>query len=222
MIEQSIGNYKILEQLNGTKNFGVYKAVDMLLNRNVYIKVPNQELRNQPDIVESFRFEAATLAKLVHSNIPTLHSLTAADDRLFIITEFLEGETLDKLLRRHEKLSSEKAISIFTQVLDGLEFAHSAGIAHGNLKTNNIFLTENDNVKILGFGMSEGQRIDKIGDKLPPENNSCAGKDVYSVGQMLFEVLTGKKLNSNQIKEIEWSLRDTSPAIPKEYCPSHC
>ncbi|CAN5160796.1 hypothetical protein BH20ACI1_BH20ACI1_21930 [soil metagenome] len=220
MIGLSIGNYKILEPLNGTEKFGVYKAVDMLLNRNVYIKVPAKEFMNQPDFVKNFRFEAATLARLVHPNIPTLHSLTAADARLFMITEFLDGETLDKILRQQGKLSSERAISIFTQILDCLEYAHTSGIAHGNLKTDSIFLTESDSVKILGFGTSENFRIDETDEnilsELTPKDKSDAGNDIYAVGKMFFEVLTGENAASKNIIETERCLRTVNPAISEK------
>ncbi len=220
MIGLSIGNYKILEQLNGTETFGVYKAVDMLLNRNVYIKVPVREFMNQPDIAERFRFEAATLAKLVHPNIPTLHSLTTVNERLFMITEFLEGESLDKVLRRQRKLSCEKTVSIFTQVLDCLEFAHSAGIAHGDFKTDNIFLTETGDIKVLGFGMSENFLIDETNEnnlsELTPKVEFNAGKDIYAVGKMIFETLTGENLPADNIIEAERLLRAVNPAIPEK------
>ena len=220
MIGLSIGNYKILEQLNGTETFGVYKAVDMLLNRHVYIKVPVRELMNQPDIVENFRFEAATLAKLVHPNVPTLHSLTTVNERMFIITEFLEGETLDRLLQKQGRISSEKAILIFKQIFDCLEFAHSAGISHGDLKADNIFLTENDDIKILGFGRSENfpnhTNSNNPLPEVPSNGKSDESKDIYAVGKLLFEALTGENLNSGTIQETEQRLREVKPVIPEK------
>lgn len=211
MIGQSIGNYKILEHFGGTETFVVYKAVDLLLNRNVYIKVPVYEVLNQTNIVEKFRFEAATLAKLVHPNVPTLHSLTAADERLFMITEFLEGESLDKLLRRQGKLSCEKSVSIFTQVLDCLDFAHSAGIAHCDLKAENIFLTETGSIKVLGFGTSDSSDGDLSNKNNFSETTSKpifdAGKDIYAVGNIFFEALTGEKPPVADVAQAERLLR---------------
>lgn len=213
MIESSVGNYKILEQLNDTETLKIYKAVDTMLNRNVHIKVLNGEFINRSDIAESFRCEAAILAKLVHPGIPTLHSLTTVDQRLFMIMEFLDGETLDKTLLRHGKLSSENAISIFTRVLDSLEYAHSAGITHGNLKTDRIFLTDTNSIKILGFGTSAKLQINQS-DNILPEKTFDAGADIYEVGKMFFKALTGENLPSDNTQEIEFRLRAVKPAIP--------
>lgn len=218
MIGSSIGNYKILEKLNAAETIGVYKAVDTLLDRDVYIKVLGQKHSEQA--AENFRFEAEILAKLVHSGVPTLHSLTASDNRLFMIVEFLEGETLDKLVRRQGKLSAEKAVSIFAEVLDCLEFAHNAGIAHGNLKAEKIFLTETGDVKILDFGTSENFFIDNKGEntalKQQPKIEKIADKDVYAVAKMLFEVLTDESLLANGIEDAAQRLWMVNPAVPEQ------
>ena len=111
MIGRSVNNYKILEKLNLSETISVYKAVDLLLSRNVVVKVLNGELSRRPEEAESFRFEAATLAKLAYPSVPTLHSLTAVDDELFMVLEFAEGETLDRVLLREGKMSVEKALN---------------------------------------------------------------------------------------------------------------
>ncbi len=218
MIGSLIGNYKILEKLNEPEIFGVYKAVDVVLDRCVYIKALGREHSDQAS--KKFRFEAEILAKIVHPGVPTLHSLTALNDQLFMILEFLEGEKLDKLLRRQGKLSPEKAVSIFTEVLDCLEFAHSAGIAHGDLKTKNILLTKAGSVKILSFGTSENFHINETDENSLQELNSeiakFAGRDIYAVGKMLFEVLTGDDLSSDEIGEAAQRLREVNPAIPEK------
>ena len=218
MIESLIGNYKILEKLNESQEFGVYKAVDVVLDRCVYIKVLGREHSDQAS--KKFRFEAEILAKIVHPGVPTLHSLTDFNDQLFMILEFLEGETIDDLLRRQGKLSSEKAVSIFTEVLDCLEFAHGAGIAHGDLKTKNIFLTKEGSVKILSFGTSETFRIDETDEnnllELDSKIAKFAGRDIFAVGKMLFEVLTGDNLSSDEIGEAAQRLREVNPKIPEK------
>ncbi|MEO8074566.1 MAG: protein kinase [Acidobacteriota bacterium] len=218
MIGSLIGNYKILRRLNEAELFGVYKAVDVVLDRCVYIKTLGREHSEQAS--KKFRFEAEILAKIMHPSVPTLHSLTALNDQLFMILEFLEGETLDKLLRRQGKLSPEKAVSIFTEVLDCLEFTHSAGIAHGDLKTKNIFLTKAGSVKILSFGTSENFHINETDEnsllELDSEIAKFAGRDIYAVGKMLFEVLTGDNLSSDEIGEAAQRLREVNPAIPEK------
>lgn len=207
MIGRSIENYKILEKLNRTEAIGVYKAVDLLLNRNVIIKVLEGEISHRPELTEGFRYEAATLAKLAHSCIPTLHSLTAADDELFMISEFAEGETLDRVLMREGKISIEKAVTIFTQVFDCVEYTHKAGIAHGRLKTSDVMLTDAGKVKILGYGtfeknpsvelISEEERLEAVETTFPnrtSKNTSGKENDIYALAAMLYETLTGKSL----------------------------
>ena len=207
MIGRSINNYKILEKLSRSETIAVYKAVDLLLSRNVVVKVLEGEVLRQPEIAESFRYEAATLAKLSHPCIPTLHSLTAVDDEVFMISEFAEGETLDRILLREGKIPVEQAVPIFSQVFDCLEYTHKNGIAHGWLKTSHILLTDAGSVKILGFGTSENypsaetiadEKGFETGESVSPkrflENKIDKENDIYALAAMLYETLTGKSL----------------------------
>jgi eukaryotic-like serine/threonine-protein kinase len=207
MIGRSINNYKILEELSRNETVGVYKAVDLLLSRNVVVKVLETESSPRPEIAESFRYEAATLAKFDHSSIPTLHSLTAVDEELFMISEFAEGETLDRILLREGKMSVEKAASIFSQVFDCVEYTHKNGAAHGWLKTSHILLTDAGHVKVLGFGTSENypsaetiadekgfETGEYICSKRASENKADRENDIYALAAMLYETLTGKSL----------------------------
>jgi len=128
MIGQIIGNYKILEKISEDEMIELYNGVDLLLNRNVVIKVLCQAGLNQSVIQKSFWFEAATLAKLNHPCIPTLHSMMSLERELVMIFEFTDGETLNKNLLRREKLLCKEAVSIFAQVLDCLDYSHTASI----------------------------------------------------------------------------------------------
>jgi serine/threonine protein kinase len=187
MIGRSIGNYKILEKLSRTEEIGIYKAVDLLLNRNVVVKTLEREFLHRPEIAESFRYESAILSKLDHKSIPHLYSMTAVDDELFMISEFLDGETLDRILLRDVKLSFEKCVAVFTQVFDCVEYTHKNGVAHGSLKNSNIMLTDDGNVKILGYGASE------TNSTRTKKNISDKENDIHALAWMLYESLTGKK-----------------------------
>ena len=210
MIGTSIGTYEILEKLYTTETFDVYKAVDILLDRNVYVKALKREFMNQSEIADNFRLQAETLAKLAHPCVPTLHYLTATDGRLFMIIESLKGETLDKILRCG-KLSFENAFSIFAQVLDCLDYAHNAGIRHGDLKISDIILIDAETPKILGFGETESFQ----NDGFSPEQKSAFKSDVYAVGKILYETLTGENFIDGQIEETKRRLYSLEPAVPQ-------
>ncbi len=205
MNEQLIRNYKILEKLSEGEMITVYKADDILFAREVIIKVLRQEPSIKIDIVEAFHSEAATLAKLTHSNIPKLHSFFAKESELFMVLEFLDGKTLDKVLKRRGTLSCKEAIPIFIQVLNCIEYAHSTGTIHGNINPSNIMLTNTGTLKILGFGIvnylkvadiPRAEEFRKTQPYLSPEQikgrEADAVSDVYALGAMLYEILTGK------------------------------
>src|SRR5215468_8732677 len=115
MIGTVVGNYKITEKIGEGGMGAVFKGVDMMLEREVAIKVLRPELASQTSVVERFRSEAVTLAKLNHPNIATLYSLFRQADDLFMILEFIKGETLDQILYHRKVLPTDEAIPIFCQ-----------------------------------------------------------------------------------------------------------
>ncbi|MGI8997310.1 MAG: serine/threonine protein kinase, partial [Pyrinomonadaceae bacterium] len=124
MIGQIIGNYKIEEKLGEGGMGAVYRGVDMMLEREVAVKVLRPELGSQPQVVERFRSEAVTLAKLNHPNIATLYSFFRQGDELFMVLEFVRGVTLDHVIGQRGALACEQAIPTFCQMLDGINHAH--------------------------------------------------------------------------------------------------
>ena len=187
MIGRSIGNYKILERLSFHEGIGVYKAVDLLLGRNVVVKTLEGEGSTRTEIAEAFRHEAAVLAKLDHKSISRLYSLTEVGDDLFMIAEFSDGETLDRVLLRDRKLSFEKTVAVFSQVLECVEYTHKNGVAHGSLDTSKIMLTDDGKVKISGYGNSY------INSTQTANNASDKELDLHALAAMIYESLTGKK-----------------------------
>ena len=229
MIGRSIGNYKILEKISQNETVKIYRAVDFLLRRDVLIKILDENCLNQPAIVEEFRFEAATLAKLNHNGIPTLHSLTETDDALFMVMEFANGERLDKILQRRGKLSFDEIIPIFVQILDCLEYTHKYGVVHGNLETSSVVLTEIGVVKVLGYGTHAPLRVAESNEDFSAKR-AIAGvadvtADIYALGAMFFEAVTGNTLNNfkysfeverNLLAETRKRLYSVNPFIPEE------
>src|ERR1700687_3050784 len=129
MIGKTIGKYRIVAQLGRGGMGTVYKAVDETLDREVAIKILNPELADT-EIMNRFRAEATTLAKLNHPEIATIYELFRSDTDLLMVMEFVRGETLDKLSERLAPLQPERAAHLVDKVLSALGHAHRAGVAH--------------------------------------------------------------------------------------------
>lgn len=238
MIGQIVGNYKIVRALGEGGVGMVYQGVDTMLDREVAIKVLRPELASQNNVVERFRTEAVTLAKLSHPNIATLYSLFRQGNDLFMILEFIKGETLDQILYRRRMIPTEEAIPIFCQALEGINYAHERGIVHRDIKPGNMMLTEEGILKVLDFGIARllgTNRMTRIGnvigtlEYMSPEQvrglETDARSDVYGLGIMLYEMLTGKlpfesendfELMKMQTEQMPQLPRTLNPSIPVE------
>ncbi len=205
MIGRIIGNYKIESKLGEGGMGAVYKGVDTMLDREVAIKALRPELTSQTAVVERFRSEAVTLAKLHHPNIATLYSLFRHGDELYMVLEYVRGETLDSILQKRGALPSGEVIPVFCQILDGINHAHEYGIVHRDIKPANMMLTEKGTLKVLDFGIARllgSNRMTRAGsiigtlEYMAPEqvkgNETDARTDIYALGMMLYEVLTGR------------------------------
>jgi len=204
MIGSVIGTYKIEQKLGEGGMGAVYKGVDTMLDREVAIKALKPELASQTAVVERFRSEAITLAKLHHPNIATLYSLFRQGDELYMVLEYVRGETLDEIMQRRGALTAEEVMPAFCQILDGINHAHTVGIIHRDIKPANIVMTENGTPKVLDFGIARllgTNRMTRAGsiigtlEYMSPEQvkglETDARSDTYALGMMLYEVLTG-------------------------------
>ena len=236
MIGQIVGNYKIISSLGEGGVGRVYHGIDTMLDREVAIKVLRPELASQTSVVERFRSEAVTLAKLNHPNIATLYSLFRHGAELYMVLEFVRGETLEHVLQRRGALPAEEAIPIFCQALDGINYAHELGIVHRDVKPGNMMLTEKGTLKVLDFGIARllgSSRMTRVGniigtlEYMSPEQvrgqESDARSDIYALGIMLYEILTGRLpfeseneflLMKAQTEEMPAPPRAINPNIP--------
>lgn len=238
MIGQIVGNYKIEEKLGEGGMGAVYKGVDTMLDREVAIKALRPELASQTSIVERFRTEAVTLAKLNHPNIATLYSMFRQGEELYMVLEFVRGETLDSIMQKRGALPADEAIPVFCQVLDGIDHAHELGIVHRDIKPANMMLTEKGTLKVLDFGIARllgSARMTRAGniigtlEYMAPEQvkglETDGRSDIYALGMMLYEVLTGQlpfqtenefELMKAQTEETPRAPREINPAISEE------
>lgn len=203
------GRYVILEEI-GRGGFGiVYRAVQEGVNRHVALKtIRTQKIDIQNfDLVEAFRREALLTSKLKHPNTITLFDYGETEDEtLYLVTEFLDGETLYERLWRVKTMTSQMVVQMSKQVAKSLGEAHAHGIIHGDLKPANIFLCqmygERDYIKVLDFGIAKiiGE-VDPAGlgtpEYMSPEQFDgeplLAASDIYSLGLILYESLVGKR-----------------------------
>ena len=228
-----VGNYKVLDKIGEGGMGAVYKGVDMMLEREVAIKALRPELARQPHLVERFRAEAVTLAKLNHPNIATLHSFFRQAEEYYMVMEFVRGETLDKVLQRSGGMTCDWAIPLFCQALEGIDHAHRLGIVHRDIKPSNMMLTEAGSIKVMDFGIArvlgtarmtkQGNIIGTI-EYMSPEQvrgkETDSRSDIYSLGILLYEMLTGRvPFNSNSEYELMRSQIEDSPTPPREFAP---
>jgi len=205
MIDKTISRYKILEKLGGGGMGVVYKAEDTKLKRIVALKFLPPELTRDPETKERFVHEAQAASALEHNNICNIHEIDETEDgQTFIVMACYEGETVkEKVEQRPLKLGASLDIAI--QIAEGLAKAHEQGIVHRDIKSANLYVTKDDVVKILDFGLSKlrGQtKLTKEGTTLgtaaymSPEQTRGEDidhrTDIWSLGVVLYEMFTGQ------------------------------
>jgi serine/threonine-protein kinase len=196
-----------LEELVGSGGMSsVYRARDTLLERHVALKILHAHYNGDGEYVERFRREARAVARLTHPNIVTVIDRGVANDRQFIVFEYVDGENLKELLGRTGPLPVRQAVEIALETARGLAFAHEHGLVHRDVKPQNVLINESGETKVTDFGIARSLDVDHgmtiTGTVLGTSNyiapEQASGKhveprtDVYSLGVVLFELLTGE------------------------------
>ncbi|MBX3278601.1 MAG: SUMF1/EgtB/PvdO family nonheme iron enzyme [Acidobacteria bacterium] len=233
MIGTVAGNYRIVEEI-GVGGMGkVYRGIDLTLDREVAIKVLRPELMTKEQIVNRFRNEAMTLAKLNHPHIATLYSFFRHEEAFLMVLEFVRGERLDRRMARFGTLPPEDAIGIFRQILEAIAFAHKRGIIHRDLKPNNVMITEAEEVKVMDFGIArvvgtermtqEGLLVGTIEYMAPEQirgHDPSPQTDIYSLGIMLYEMMTSRlPFSCKSQYEMMRAHIELAPLPPSQFVP---
>jgi len=233
MIGSVVGNYKIIYKIGEGGMGAVFKGVDLMLEREVAIKMLRPELAQQPSVVERFRTEAVTLAKLNHPNVATLHSFFRQGEDFFMVMEFVRGETLDSIIRQHGAMPCERAVELFSMALEGIDHAHKMGIVHRDIKPANMMLTDTGSIKVMDFGIARVLGTDRLtraghligtAEYMSPEQvrgeETDARSDIYSLGILLYEMLTGRvPFNNTSEYELMRSQIEDAPTPPRTFAP---
>jgi len=239
MIGRELGNYRILKELGKGGMGVVYKAHQLSLGRPVAMKVLPTHLTSDPSFVKRFQNEARAIAKLNHPNIVQIYDIGHEDDIHYYTMEFIEGPTLDEMIYKEGFLSSDRTLTIISQVSKALQYAHSQGIVHRDIKPSNIMIAKSGRVKVTDFGLALQQRTTRLTvdggivgtpEYMSPEQaggrTATAQSDIYSLGVVAYELLTGAVpfegesplmvLNKIQNSEPQWP-RAVNPGLPIEF-----
>ncbi|WP_033023249.1 Stk1 family PASTA domain-containing Ser/Thr kinase [Geobacillus icigianus] len=197
--------YKIISLIGGGGMANVYLARDIILERDVAVKVLRLDFANDDRFIKRFRREAQAATSLNHEHIVSIYDVGEEEGVYYIVMEYVQGSTLKQYIQQHAPLPVEQALSIMDQLTSAIAHAHENGIIHRDIKPQNILLDEHGRVKVTDFGIAvamSGTTITQTNSVLgsvhylSPEQArggiATEKSDIYSLGVVMFELLTGR------------------------------
>lgn len=234
---KNIGKYEIVAEIGQGAMGIVYKARDPLIGRLVALKTITSGLSGKPELLERFYQEARSAGALQHPNIVTIFELGKEGDIPFIAMEFLEGDSLEKIVHRRDELPLSKKIGFMAQICSALDYAHKHGVIHRDIKPGNIMLTKDGTVKVVDFGIARLVDTSKtqtglmigtpayMSPQLLRGERADAQADIWALGVMLYELIAYQRpfLGDNPaalmwaiISQQPKPLHDVAPGCPAE------
>ena len=229
--------YEILKSIGEGGMANVYLAHDIILDRDVAIKVLRGDLAGDEKFVRRFQREALSASSLSHPNIVEMYDVGEDNGTYYIVMEYVPGMTLKQLIKKRGSISLSEAIDIMLQITDGIKEAHDSYIIHRDLKPQNILIKDNGEIKITDFGIAMALNSTQLTQTnsimgsvhyLPPEQASGKGatikSDIYSMGILFYELLTGKlpfkgenavEIALKHMKSDFPSIREENDSIPQ-------
>ena len=228
MIGDTIGQYRVTQLLGEGGMGAVYKAIDTMIEREVAIKVLRPEIAHQKNLLERFRTEAVTLAKLNYAGIAMLYTFLQEGDQFYMILEYVPGKTLECVEQEQGALDYRIAVPLFEKILEAMQPAHEMGIMHRDVKPANIMLTTWGAVKLMDFGIArvlgaarqtrQGALVGTM-EYIAPERvkgkEGGPAADIYSLGVVLYEMLAGRLpfRSENEYELMRMHLENVAPTF---------
>ena len=229
--------YKIIRSIGEGGMANVYLAYDTILEREVAVKILRGDLADDEKFVRRFQREANAASSLKHPNIVEMYDVGEDDGKYFIVMEYINGKTLKNLIKKRGALTLEEVMDIMLQLTSAVACAHDSYIIHRDIKPQNVMILEDGRIKITDFGIAMALNSNELTQTnsvmgsvhyLPPEQANGSGStiksDIYSLGILMFELLTGKlpfkgenavEIAIKQMKEAIPSVIDINPNIPQ-------
>ena len=205
LLNSMVGEYRLIDFLGEGGMGEVYRGVHAKLGRVAAIKVLNQTARREQGFVDRFFNEARIQESLHHPNIAAVYDFTEVQGQPCIIMEYVDGDTLCDRVRPYGALPTAEALRIFSAVVDAISYVHAHGVIHRDIKSNNVKISTQGQVKLLDFGIAKGgaspaltQTGSVVGtiEYLSPEQLSTGHadqrSDIWALGVLLYEMLTGR------------------------------
>ena len=222
--------YKIIKSIGDGGMANVYLAYDTILEREVAVKILRGDLSDDEKFIRRFQREANSASSLRHPNVVEMYDVGEDDGKYFIVMEYVDGKTLKGLIKKRGPLNLSESIDIMLQLTSGIACAHQSYIIHRDIKPQNVMILEDGRVKITDFGIAMALNNNELTQTnsvmgsvhyLPPEqasgNSSTTKSDIYSLGILMFELLTGKVpfKGENAVEIAIKHMKDQIPSVCK-------